>query len=180
MANKDLSMKREVYKLVLIFFTLALIVLIFYPLFSGSKNVKIVEVIDGDTVKLEWKEQNKNLRLKSVDTPETSGYNTPEEYEGIPKSRWECLQKWGYKAKELVETKIHGREVKLRYRRSIFSMEKGRYGRMLGEIELEGQNKTLGKYMVEKGYARSYDDSYSDLEARTRNNSKGLWECKAN
>lgn len=171
-------MKKKAYKIGLIAFTVVLVIIIFYPTFTETKKVKVTEIIDGDTVKIRWEEETKTVRLKKIDTPETQGYNTPGEFEGVPKNNWKCLQKWGYKAKEFVDSKLYGQKVRLKYHRSIFSVERGRYGRILGEIEMDEQNKTLGKFMVKNGFARSYEEAYGTLEARARNNSIGLWECQ--
>lgn len=174
---KDPNFKRKVLKAFFTIFTVSLVVLMFYPFTIKVSEARVIETVDGDTLEIEHGQKTRSLRLKNVDTPETKGYNTPEEFKGVSKQNWRCLEKWGYRAKDFVSSKVEGETIKIRYRRSVFNVEEGRYGRMLGEVYLKGSNKTLGETLVEKGFARSYTDRYIEQEKKARNLSVGLWSC---
>jgi len=174
--KRILGSQRNVSKVAVSFVIVSLFIGLFYPFFVASPTVEVVEVIDGDTLEVKEGDKMRTVRLKYVDTPETSGYNSPEEFEGVPESNWKCLEDWGYRAKEFVKRKV-GEETELRYRKGVFTVERGGFGRLLGDIRLEN-NESLSKLLVEKGYARSYEDSLLELEEEARNNSRGLWgEC---
>lgn len=157
--------------------TVFLFVGLFYPFFTASKTVDVVKITDGDTVDVQFEERTETIRFKGVDTPETEGYNSPEEYKGVSNQNWKCLEDWGYKAKDYVKQKIEDEEVTLSYKKGVLAAERGSYNRLLGKIYVAGSNKSLNRMLVEEGYARSYGDYYAELEDNARDNSKGLWEC---
>ncbi|MFB6158631.1 MAG: thermonuclease family protein [Candidatus Nanohalobium sp.] len=132
--------------------------------------------MDGDTFKLTSGSDNVVVRLKDVDTPETSGYNTPDEFKGLDKDDWRCLERWGYRAKNFLEKKLE-ESTRLEYRKGVLTVEKGSYGRLLGRVYLNGSNQTLGELIVQRGYGRSYGEEYRVEEREARNNSRGLWQC---
>lgn len=174
--KKGSGISRTVLKVFISSIMVCSFVSLFYPFFTASPTVEVAEVVDGDTLKVEHEDQIRTVRLKGVDTPETSGYNTPEEFEGVSKRNWQCLEDWGYKAKTFVEQEV-GQEVVLEHRKGVLTVERGDFGRLLGDIRLES-NSSLSRLLVEKGFARSYEDSYLELERKARNNSRGLWgEC---
>ena len=59
-------------------------VLVSYPVedFTGDIAYKVVRVIDGDTVKIDYNGKATNVRLIGVDTPETVHPNKPVEAYG--------------------------------------------------------------------------------------------------
>lgn len=150
---------------------------LFYPFSTVSSTVEVVEVVDGDTLKVEYGGGTRSVRLKGVDTPETAGYNSPEEFEGVSTQNWQCLEKWGYNAKDFVKQKV-GNKAVIEYRKGVLTVEEGSFGRLLADVRLESKNKALSLLLMEEGFARSYGDEYLEVEERARNKSKGLWgEC---
>jgi micrococcal nuclease len=171
------KISKSLLKVLIGVLTIFLFVGLFYPFFTVSKNVEVVKITDGDTVDVRFEGDTETIRLKGVDTPETEGYNTPEEYKGVSSQNWKCLEKWGYKAKDYVKQKIEGEEVNLRYRKGILVVERGAFDRLIGKIYVKDSNNSLNRLLVEEGYARSYGNYYQDLEGIARLNSKGVWEC---
>lgn len=165
-------------KVILASITVFLFIFTSYPFFSATKSVEIVKVVDGDTVDVRSETKQHTVRLKGVDTPETQGYNNPEEFKGVSNQNWKCLEDWGYKAKDYVKRKIAGKKVSLSYRKGVLTVEKGAFNRMIGKIYIEDSNISLNKALVKKGYARSYDDHYIDIERKARQNNTGLWQCR--
>ncbi len=171
------KISENVLKLFIATFTLVLFVGLFYPFSTASKTVEVVKITDADTVDVRFDGKIETIRFKGVDTPETAGYNSPEEYRGIPSQNWKCLEKWGYNAKNYVKQQIEDKKVTLSYRKGIFTVERGVFDRLIAKIYVNELNSSLNRILVEKGYARSYGDYYQNLENKTRLNSTGLWEC---
>ncbi len=135
---------------------------------QNSSFVKVIRVIDGDTIEIEGKQ---TVRYIGIDTPELHN----------PKKSVQCFGKEAYeKNKGLIE----GKMVKLEKDVS----EKDRYGRLLRYVLLYDPPSTpealfINKYLVTEGYAHAAtfppDVKYADLfinEQRTAVlNKKGLW-----
>ena len=118
------------------------------PLFTLEKNFvegKIVDVYDGDTVKIilnfpinleyfRW-----NCRLAGINTPEIRTKNLKEKEFGLLVRD---------KLKERIENKIL----------LIKCGEFDKYGRLLVEIyENNGELLSINKWLIENNYAKSYD-----------------------
>lgn len=174
--NRTRISKRSL-KAILTILTVFLFIGLFYPISTASETVKVVKIMDGDTVDVRLDGEIETIRFKGVDTPETAGYNNPKEYKGISSQNWKCLEKWGYNAKDYVKQRIEDKKVTLSYRKGVLVVERGVFDRLIGKIYVDGSNNSLNRQLVEKGYARSYGDYYSDLENKSRQNSIGLWEC---
>jgi len=169
--------QKTAFKILISIFLLSALLFLFYPFQEVSETVSVVEVTDGDTIEVDHQGETRKIRLKHVDTPETSGYNTPEEFERVPEDNWKCLERWGYRATDYVEQEL-GEDAVLEYRKGVMTVERGNYGRLLGDFRLQGRNRSLSYFLVEKGYARSYGEYYIELEEEARNSSRGLWgEC---
>jgi|GEM_PF-448330 micrococcal nuclease len=175
--QKEFKVSRSLQKVIISVSVLFLFVGLFYPFFTSSKTVEVVKIADGDTVDVRLNGEIETIRMKGIDTPETAGYNTPEEYQGVPKHNWKCLEKWGYNAKDYVANKIEGKDITLAYRKGVFTVERGIFNRLLGKIYVSDSGRSLNQILVEKGYARSYGDYYQNIENKARMNKSGLWEC---
>jgi micrococcal nuclease len=129
------------------------------------QKVKVVRVIDGDTIEIEGGEK---VRYIGMDTPETVD----------PKKPIQCFGKEASnKNKELVE----GKEVELE--KDVSNTDK--YGRLLRYIWLD--NEMINEKLVKMGYARLEtvppDVRYSELlindDKEARINNRGLWsQCQ--
>lgn len=172
-----IKIPRRFSKFIIAILTVFLFVGLFYPFFTASKTVEVVKITDGDTINVRLEGATETLRFKGVDTPETAGYNSPEEYKGVSSQNWKCLENWGYNAKDYVKQKIEGKELNITYRKGVMTVERGAFDRLIAKIYIERSNASLNRQLVEKGYARSYGDYYQDLEDRARMDSKGVWGC---
>ncbi|MCD6583609.1 MAG: thermonuclease family protein [Candidatus Omnitrophica bacterium] len=129
-------------------------------------QIKVVEVIDGDTVRLE---NGKVLRYIGIDTPEV------RQNEG---RRWVFNpQPFALEAKEFNRSLVEGKRVRVE-----FDVEKkDRYGRLLGYVFLDGV--FINAKLLEEGYAVIYTrppnvkyvDLFISLQKKARQNRKGLW-----
>lgn len=146
-----------------------------------NREVLVTDVVDGDTVDVQYLGRDDTVRLEGVDTPEVHTDNSPSEYEGIPETEEsrECLEKWGENASQYVKDEIGGENITLRYSLEEGEPERGYYGRIIGELLHE--NISINRQLVVQGYARSYseDGPFIAEEAQAQNNGKGLWECQS-
>lgn len=175
--EKSTKISEKFLKLLIAVLMLVLFVGLFYPFSTASKTVEVVKITDGDTVDVRLDGEVETIRFKGIDTPETAGYNSPEEYKGVSSQNWKCLENWGYNAKNYVKEEIEGREVTLSYRKGVLTVERGMFDRLIGKIYVNDSNSSINRQLVEEGYARSYGDYYQKLENRARLNSTGVWQC---
>lgn len=122
---------------------------------------KVVNVVDGDTVKLEGGEV---VRYIGIDAPETVHPSKPAQCFG---------REAGEKNSELVE----GKEVRLVKDVS----ETDKYGRLLRYVY--AGDIFVNEYLVRNGYAKAssyppdvkYQDQFRQAEEEARNSKRGLW-----
>lgn len=134
---------------------------------NNTTSYKIVEVVDGDTIKINMNGTTETVRLIGIDTPETVHPSKPVECFGIEASN---------KAKEL----LSGKTVSLETDAS--QGERDKYGRLLGYIILaDGSNFNL--QMIKQGYAYEYtyssaykyQSSFKSAQQYAKDNGIGLW-----
>ena len=130
---------------------------------------KVVEVIDGDTFKVQYGEEVKSVRLIGVNTPETVDSRT-----GV-----EC---YGKEASDYLKNKINGKDIYLAKDSSQDNQDK--YGRLLRYAMIDGIE--LGVDLIANGYAREYTydddyfyiDTYHTAEESAKTNKLGIWSDK--
>jgi endonuclease YncB( thermonuclease family) len=125
---------------------------------------KIIDVVDGDTVKLKYinlgfgmalydEDEEILLRINGIDSPEIHSENEKEKRAGLLVSEY---------VRSLVIDKVF---VIKTVKDSVKSKEK--FGRYLCEICLN-ENETLSNHLIEKGFVRSYSGAkkaiWSDTE----------------
>jgi len=123
----------------------SLLVIVLLLFFGGASFVilhtdapKLLYVIDGDTVKVEYQGKKQSLRLTGIDAPESN-----------------TLRYW-YAESGGQEAKDHLRQILSRPGRINIKLEnhKDYYGRLLGEILLE--NESVNEAMIADWYAKEY------------------------
>ena len=128
---------------------------------SYEDTVKVIRVIDGDTIEIEGGEV---IRYIGIDTPETVDPRKPVQCFGIEASK---------RNKALVEGKT------VRLERDI--TDKDRYGRSLRYVWVD--NTLINLELVRQGFAHSfsyppdikYQDSFVSAEGEAREAKRGLW-----
>lgn len=128
---------------------------------ANREKVRVVKVIDGDTIKLE---NGKAVRYIGIDTPETVHPSKPIQCYGKEASN---------KNRELVE----GKEIEMEKDVS----ETDKYGRLLRYIWIG--DIFVNEYLVREGFAHSstyspdvkYQDGFREAERQAREEGKGLW-----
>lgn len=141
----------------------------------------MTRVIDGDTVEVRFTNgEVDTVRLLGVDTPETVlSQQSPEEY-GIPDTvaGRDWLFDWGERAAAFATEELAGEQV--RVVTDPESDRRGYYGRLLAYVYYnDGTN--FNHELLERGYARLYDSSFSKRDAfaaseqEARDADRGLW-----
>ena len=145
-------------------------------------RVTVTRVVDGDTIEVRFPNgEIDTLRLLGVDTPETTLSRTdPAEFEGIPESPAgkDHLYEWGQKAETFATNRLDGQTVRIAVDPE--ADRRGSFGRLLTYVYYDG-GTNFNKQLLDEGYARMYDSTFSkreafaDAEARAQSNDVGLW-----
>jgi micrococcal nuclease len=150
------------------------------PAIADNYTVTIVDVVDGDTMDVRFKDgATDTIRLLGVDTPEVHTDVDPSEYEGIPDNQrgQQWLRDWGENASSYAKNRLAGETVTIAFDRR--SDRRGSYDRLLVYIYQNDSN--FNKQLLRNGYARMYDsefskrDSFATSETIARSNDIGLW-----
>lgn len=112
-----------------------------YPVedFTGDTAYKVIRVIDGDTVKIDYNGKATNVRLIGVDTPETVHPNKP-------------VEAYGKEASNFTKNLLQGESVYLR-----FDVERtDTYGRLLAYLYRAPDGLFVNLEIVRQGYGHAY------------------------
>jgi endonuclease YncB( thermonuclease family) len=116
---------------------------------------KIIDIIDGDTLKVElslgfYIYHEITLRLVDINAPEVRTIN-------------EEVKKYGIRAKEKLQEYINGGDGNLIIS-TLKPKSEDKYGRILGTLYKEGQNLTASEYMLANSYAWYYSDKVKETD----------------
>jgi micrococcal nuclease len=134
------------------------------PNSTGRTPVPVVEVIDGDTIRVDLDGQETAVRLIGIDTPERDG----------PYTSREC---YGEEASRFTLDRLGGRTVELE-----FDVERSdRFGRTLAYVWLVGA--LFNERLVRSGFAVvttfppnvHYVERFTAAQRRARDEQRGLW-----
>lgn len=131
--------------------------------------VKVLDDIDGDTIKVQINGKEETVRFLGVDTPETKD----------PRKGVQCF---GRNASHFTKTMLMGKAVKLIP--DVGQDERDAFGRLLRYVYLEN-GANMNALLVLNGYAFAYEKFLSSqtprlkvLEDDARDHKRGLWgEC---
>lgn len=143
---------------------------------TDEKTYKVLDVVDGDTIKIDYEGNKETVRLIGVDTPESVDPNKDVQCFAIEASN---------KTKELVSNK----NVIIEFDNS--QGERDKYGRLLLYVYIPDTGEMLNENLIKEGYAfeytynkaYKYQKDFKSAEEFARENSKGLWNintCNGN
>jgi micrococcal nuclease len=152
---------------------------------SNTREAKIVQVIDGDTVIVELDRQRVHLRLIGIDTPESRPNKRSERQAADRHTDQKTILGLGRRSSD------HTR--KLLPKKSLVRLEfdverRDHYGRLLAYIWIPsqgyGEAKMANEEILRAGYAYplsvppnlKYRDRFSRLFKEARQAKRGLWE----
>lgn len=142
-------------------FTLTILVL---PAFLSATDYKVSRVVDGDTLEVRKGSTKITIRLVGIDAPETS------------KKKHEPGQPFSQQATKLLTKLALNRPADVR------AYGADHYGRILGEVFVEGKNVNL--VMVKAGLSEVYrgtpakgqdTEPYWEAEEEARGAGRGMW-----
>ncbi|MBO5479491.1 MAG: thermonuclease family protein [Clostridia bacterium] len=127
----------------------------------------ILEVVDGDTYKIQYNGKEEKVRLIGVDTPESVHQDKSKNTE------------YGKQASNYVKELIENKYVSLEFDVS----QTDKYGRLLAYVYLE-DGEMLNEKLLKEGYAKTatyapnvkYVDQFKVLQEEARNNKVGFWK----
>ena len=131
---------------------------------GDSSTVRVIAVVDGDTLDVLWAARRERVRLLGVDTPETVDPHRP-------------VGCFGPEASAFTHRRLQGRDVRLRFDRQ----RRDRFGRLLAFVEVDGRR--FNDELLAGGYARllvippngRYARVMLDRELEARSARRGLW-----
>lgn len=127
-------------------------------------QVKVIRVIDGDTIVINWDDRILKVRMLGVDTPETVHPFKPVEF-------------YGKKASEYSKKRLTNKKITLSFDKNKID----RYGRLLAYIYIG--DKLFNAELIEKGYGYAYikypfkyRDEFIRLEEIAKEMGIGIWQ----
>lgn len=133
--------------------------------FAGDQTYRVLKVVDGDTIKIDYKGKTESVRLIGVDTPETVHPNKPVEF-------------FGKEASAFTKNLLRGEHVYLRFGNE----ERGKYNRLLAYVFRAPDGLFVNLEIVRQGYGHAYVkypfehmELFRHYEMRARGFGKGLW-----
>ena len=107
--------------------------------FSADQAYRVIKVVDGDTIKIDYKGKTESVRLIGVDTPETVHPNKPVEF-------------FGKEASAFTKNLLRGEQVYLRFGNE----ERGKYSRLLAYVFRAPDGLFVNLEIVRQGYGHAY------------------------
>lgn len=134
---------------------------------AGDTNATVTNVVDGDTIDVDYEGGEERIRLILVDTPET-------------KHPQMGVQPFGPEATEFTTNELDGEDVRL----EPGVEERDYYGRLLAYVFVNGEN--FNQQLIEEGLARvavyppntEYLDEFEAAEEEARSAGIGIWSLE--
>jgi micrococcal nuclease len=138
---------------------------------TNNKNripIKVEDVVDGDTIKVEVDGKRETVRFLLVDTPESVHPTKP-------------VQPFSKEASKHIENMLNGSKVEL----ELGIGERDKYGRLLAYVYADG--KSVQESLLEKGLARvayvfepntKYVEDYEKIQKQAQKEEVGIWSLE--
>jgi len=159
----------------------AAIIIIFLssPLFSEYEKCRLVRIVDGDTIVVEYKDKQERVRLTGIDTPESA--NNPKARRDSERGNISLdeIVKQGERATAFAESLLAGEEMLFLE----FDVQKrDRFERLLAYVYL-ADGRMINELMLKAGYASlmtippnvKYRDRFLKAYREARSMKRGLW-----
>jgi len=147
--------------------TIILIAFLFIsPILLLAGQYPVVKVVDGDTIIVNYQKKREKVRLLRVNTPESVH---PDKKQNIP---------MGKVASDYTKKRLKGKYVDLEFEGPL----RGRYGRLLAYVFVEGMNfnlelvrEGLSPYYTKYGLSEKYDKEFKEAERSARKHQLNIW-----
>ena len=136
------------------------------PALASSEKYKVVRVVDGDTIVIDYQGKHEKVRLLCVNTPESVHRDKKQ---NVP---------MGKVASNYAKDRLKGKYVDLEFEGPF----RGRYGRLLAYVLVDGQNfnvelvsQGLSAYYTKYGLSQKYDQEFRKAEKYARKHKLNIW-----
>jgi micrococcal nuclease len=150
--------------------SLTIVLLAVFSLFSYAGQHKVIRVVDGDTIEVDYQGKQEKIRLLCVNTPESIH---PDEKQNIP---------MGTVASDYTKQRLEGQEITLEFE----GPRRGNYGRLLAYVFVDGKNfnielvkQGLSPCYSKYGFSKKYHDQFKEAERYARNQKLNIWSDPA-
>jgi len=142
-------------------FRIILVLFLFFtlPAPSSAAQHRVIRIVDGDTIVVNYEGKYEKLRFLCVNTPESVH---PDQKQNIP---------IGKVASDYTKERLTGKYVDLEFEGPF----RGRYGRLLAYVFVERENfnlelvrKGLSPYYTKYGLSQKYDQEFREAEKCAR------------
>lgn len=133
-----------------------------------SPTYKVLRVVDGDTIRIDYNGKDEKVRFIGLDTPETKDPRKP-------------IQCFGREATAKMTEFAENKNIRLEFDKT--QGERDKYGRLLAFVYSE-DNKNLAYEMIRQGYGNEYtynsnpykyQNELKEAARKAREENKGLW-----
>ena len=166
MLHTSIQQQNDIFKNKIIAIFLAIVFSLSFPVRADEK-CRVIRVVDGDTIVIDYHGKSEKVRLLCVDTPESVH---PDQKQNIPK---------GKVASQYTEERLSGKSVDLEFEGRRL---RGNYGRLLAYVFVDGVNfnlelvrQGLSPYYTKYGYSERYDEDFKSAERQARKEGLGIW-----
>jgi micrococcal nuclease len=140
--------------------------LLILPSLSLAAQHKVIRIVDGDTIVVNYKGKYEKVRLLCVNTPESVH---PDKKQNIP---------MGKVTSDYTKERLKGKYVDLAFEGPF----RGRYGRLLAYVFIDGKNLNLelvetglSPYYTKYGLSQKYDKEFREAERYARDHKLHIW-----
>jgi len=154
-------------KIILILFVL----LLSLPVLAVAAQYKVIRVVDGDTIVIDYNGNPEKVRLLCVNTPESVH---PDRKQNVP---------MGKVASRYAKKRLSGKYVDLEFEGN---RTRGKYRRLLTYVFVDGENlnlelvrEGLSPYYTKYGLSENYDRDFREAERFARKHRLNIWEDTA-
>jgi len=137
------------------------------PTLSLAAQHKVIRVVDGDTIVVDYHGTSEKVRLLCVNTPESVH---PDKKQNIP---------MGKVASDYTTSRLTGQYIDLEFE----GKRRGNYGRLLAYIIHDGDNfnielvkQGLSPYYAKYGFSQNYYKEFKEAERYARKHNLNIWE----
>ncbi len=145
---------------------ITILFLLFLSSIANAEQHKVIRVVDGDTIVIDYNGEKEKIRMLRVNTPE-SVHKDPSK--NVP---------MGKVASKYTKKRLSGKSVSLEFE----DKKRGVYGRLLAYVFVDGQNyclelvkKGYSPYYTKYGRSQKYDKEFREAENYAKEKKRNIW-----
>lgn len=147
-------------------FIASIVFLLLFPAILLAGQHKVIRVVDGDTIVVNYHGKREKVRLLCVNTPESVH---PDKRRNTPMGKVASIYTGNRLAGKYVDLEFEGKR-------------RGHYGRLLAYVFIDGENfnvelvrQGLSPYYTKYGLSRKYDQEFREAERYARKHGVNIW-----